>query len=83
MYSKNRSFFVVEAIDAMGAITEWVKARNLKKVWKRAVRKCSSRSKDGLLMKRRGERDSKRLRLSTRTVSQPGNEVAVYLANHA
>lgn len=31
MYSKNRSFFFVKAIDAMGAITEWVKARNLKK----------------------------------------------------
>ena len=31
MYSRNRSSFVVEAIDAMGAITEWVKARNLKK----------------------------------------------------
>ncbi|MDE2997457.1 MAG: hypothetical protein OXU79_00090 [Gemmatimonadota bacterium] len=25
------AYFVLEAIDAMGAITEWVKARNLKK----------------------------------------------------
>ena len=25
------AYFVVEAIDAMGALTEWVKARNLKK----------------------------------------------------